>query len=48
MKIGDYEITEACGDKETKFAIYRSSGEGGDFSKEEFEKIIAKFYEENF
>ena len=48
MKIGDFEITEAYGDKETKVAIYRSSGEGGDFSKEELEKVIAKFYEENF
>ena len=48
MKIGEFEITEAYGDKETKIAIYHESGEGGDFSKEEFAKIIAKFYEENF
>lgn len=39
---------EAYGDKETKVAIYRSSGEGGDFSKEELERVIAKFYEEHF
>ena len=48
MKIGDFEITEAHSDKENKIAIWHYSGEGGEFSKAEFEKIIAKFYEENF
>lgn len=48
MKIGDFEITEAYGDKEKHVAIYRSSGEGGDFLAEDLEKVIAKFYEENF
>lgn len=48
MKIGEFEITEAYSDKDTKFAIYHESGEGGEFSKEEFAKVIADFYKENF
>lgn len=48
MKIGEWKIDEAYGDKETKFAIYHESGEGGDFSKEEFAKVIAQFYKEHF
>jgi len=42
MKIGNFEITEAYGDKEAKFAIYRENGEGGDFSKEEFAKLTIR------
>ncbi len=48
MKIGEYEIMEAGSGRDDKVAIYHASGEGGEFSKEEFAKVIAKFYEENF
>ena len=39
---------EAGSGKDDKIAIYHVSGEGGEFSKEELAKVIAKFYEENF
>lgn len=48
MKIGEWEITEAYGDKEKNFAIYHESGEGGDFPKDEFASVIAQFYKEHF
>ena len=42
--IGEFEIS----DHELGIAIYRQDGEGGIFNKEEFLKVIDKFYADNF
>ena len=46
--IGDYEISSMISAKEGRVWIEHKSGEGGEFSLEAFEKVIEKFYNDNF
>lgn len=45
VRIGKFIITE-LDDKNIWISI--DDGEGGQFSKEAFEKVVAEFYKENF
>lgn len=46
IKIGKYSIVKSDGE----LWIFDDSveGEGGEFSEEDFEKVIEEFYEKNF
>ena len=46
FEIGDYAISPAY--NEGKIAIFHISGEGGEFSEEDFIKMLEKFYADNF
>lgn len=46
LKIGKFYLKRGYNPKRIWIAV--ESGEGGDFSEEELEKIIDKFYQENF
>jgi hypothetical protein len=48
LRIGDFIIREAYGSEPGKIAIYRTDGEGGDFSVASFSDAIKAYYEENF
>lgn len=44
-EIGNYRIYSCIGDK---IGIQHKDGEAGEFSKEKFEKVIDKFFREEF
>ena len=47
--MGDFTIYDrGVGDGDFLIRITRDSGEGGDFSREEFLKVVTKFYADNF
>jgi len=46
LKIGEFVLFQSPW--ADKISIFHSSGEGGVFSKAEFEKVVSKFYDENF
>ena len=48
ITVGDFIIQTSYGDAEANIGIYRLGGEGGDFSKSDFEELVRKFYEDNF
>lgn len=48
LRIGEFIIREAYGSEPDSIAIYRASGEGGDFSTATFSEAIRAYYEENF
>lgn len=48
VQIGGYIIGASYSEKPGKIGIYRIDGEGGDFLEKEFEKVVEKFYKENF
>lgn len=49
LKIGNFILTQPYGVPNENIAIYRDNdGEGGNFQLKELEKVIAKFYHENF
>lgn len=45
--IGEFNISYDK-DDENRIWIYHFTGEGGGFNKKEFEKVISKFYNDNF
>ena len=48
LVVGDFRLGASYASEPDKIGIYRSSGEGGDFDRAEFEAHIAKFYEDRF
>ncbi len=48
IKIGGFWLREPYEGIPSKIAIYKESGEGGDFDVLELEAVIAKFYKERF
>ena len=47
--IGEFTISESSTSKDnSKIWIEHQSGEGGDFSKKDFEKVLETFYNINF
>lgn len=46
ISIGDFTLTASYANESDKIGIYRSSGEGGVFSREELAKVIEIFYKE--
>jgi len=49
IRIGRFEIGPSYADEPDKIGIYIvEDGEGGDFSRADFEAVIAQFYKENF
>jgi len=48
LKIGMFTLSQSCVGREDHVSIYLEDGEGGEFKISELEKVIKKFYEENF
>lgn len=49
ITVGAFTIGPPSSEEDDAVGIFNhATGEGADFSKEEFEEMIAKFYEENF
>ena len=49
IRIGRFEIGPSYANEPSKIGIYLAGdGEGGDFSRADFEAVIAQFYKDNF
>lgn len=49
MRIGVFVIGPSYANEHDKIGIFNhETGEGSDFDRDEFEKVVMKFYRENF
>lgn len=49
IRFGEWILeNRSYADEPDKFQIRHASGEGGDFDREDFATVIAKFFAENF